>query len=701
MLVKHKRFLTIFLILCMLLNSNLVLADDPLTGGLPDINELFKSGDLSKYLTEYRDNYALDMVKFSVYKEPMGLTNSIASFFFVCQLGVAYLLITIFYFSFELDFFELFGDILKTLIGELEIAVYDELMIVAIVLLGAFYIVKILQNQKTQIWIAIIQTVAIIAIASAFFSNPSAAFQGVDKFSKEISRNILTGTYRANNKGTPESAVTAAANEIWTMFVHRPWQILEFGNEKTALKYQDQILSLSPDSEKRKELVEKLSEERDIFTTSWGLKRLGFMVLYFIPLAVQFVGMILLCLLMLGYQALLIILAVIGVFVFLVSLIPFFGIRVVGNWGAKILSCSATKIAITFMLALLIAFNSAIFKLADKYGWLLVLIIQLIIILIAIYKRQMLLDIFSIIRLTPQGSLQKNRLNRDYNLERKMVDYSKGKELRKSRNKEIGAVYEYYKDEENTGDRKILVTSIPGVSNSHEAETVSSQRYSDTSIRKDEASIVQNQSYSNLMKLAEEVLEKQYDISKEMAEKKAEETGSEVKYPYFVNKVDTREALGAPRFDDREIVLTMEKVKDILKYGGNIEQLYEVKEGTEESKINEVERPQSVVQIYMDGQKYEIEDKELKNLSIDEVSIQLTEEFNQTYDRKFDKEFMHSLIKKYGETQVRMVLNRMKEIEKKNGSIKNPAGYLTQSLKNNKRDNVNVARENMRGKEEQ
>lgn len=703
MLLKaNKTTVLVLIVLALLiLNNGLVFADDlgddPLSGGLPDINKLYGSGDLSKYMTKYKSNYSLDMVEFKIHKEPMGLINGAAQFLFICQIGIAHLLIVIFYYSFELDFFELFRELVETLIGEMRIAVFDELVLLAIVLIGVFYIINILKNHKTQIWISIMQIVVIIAISYAFFSNPAGFFQGVDGLSKEISQKVLTGTYRANNKGTPESAVTAAANEIWNMFVHRPWQILEFGSEQTAEKYQDEILSMHPDSKERSDFVKELSEERGLFTTGWGIKRLGFMVMYFIPLAVQFVGMIILCLLMLGYQALLIILALVGVFVLLMALIPFFGWRVLGNWAGKIFSCAATKVAITFVLALLVAFNSALFKLADQYGWLLVLIFQLVIILVGIWKRQMFFDIFTVIRLAPQGSLQKNRFSNDYNIERKMFERSKNMELRKTRNRELSSIYQHYEDDESERKEKyegrsIYVAPIPSLETTVSGSTNDIGGYT---MKSSEILIPQNESYNRIMKLAEEVLEKQYEIAKETAEKKAEEIDVEVKYPYFVQQVMTRESLGAQKFDDREIAFTMEKVREIINSGGNIRELYKAEE-LEKDTSNETDRPQSVIQIYMDGQQYQTENKGLEKISIEDASIELTQEFNQTYKRNFDKEFMKSLIEQYGHSQVRFILDRMKEIERKNESIKNPAGYLTQSLKNNQRDNVNEA--SMRGR---
>lgn len=705
MKLHRKRVLLFILLIFIIINTTIpvVAADGDMDGGLPDTKELFKSGRLSKHISYFRNNYELDMEDFSIFRHPEGILNNFANTLFQAQQGLTYLLIIIFYYSFELNFFEIFSEFIETTVQELQTAIFDELALVAIGLLGLYYIIHIWSNNRTRIWLVIIQVVVILAFSYAFFNSPGEIFTGIDNMSKDISKKVLTGTYKSTEMGEPESAVTAAANEMWEMFVHKPWQVLEFGNSSMASKYEKKILELPPGSEAREDLVEKLAEDEGLFTTSWGGKRLGFMILYIIPMIIQFAVMFILCLLMLGYQALLIILAIIGVFVLLLSLIPNFGLRILANWGSKIVSCAATKVAITFVLAILVAFNSIIFELADVYGWLLVLIFQIVIIAMLVFKKNMLLEIFSIIRVAPQGG--DYRLRKDYNIERKMQDFKVGNaanriNLRKrSKHNETDEGYSETSEGRRTSYSYRRQQSFDSDSYSEENRNINNSGMSrDKQGYENNGGYNSSQpyDYSKLMRKAEQVLEKQYQAAKKMAEKEAQQSGREAKYPYFVNQVDTREALGAPRFDDREIAYTMEKIKETINAGGNVEDLY--KEERHEERDKEYEGPSSVIEVQIDGQKLNFERQEAEKVIIDDAALGMTNDFNQTYDRSYDKEFMKNLIKKYGKEQVKMVLDKMKDIQKKEGNIKNPAGYLNVSLKNNQKYNIKKSKAHkMRG----
>ncbi len=690
-------------------------AADPANSAFPSIEEIFGGKNKNPYLTKYKDNYYLDMVElsgFEAIKNPESAVNILANILFKVQYYLGYFLVTILYYSFELDIYGMFSPMINAITGEMKIALFDELSTLGIVLLGLYYCIKTIQDQKTQVWVAIIQTVLLVALALAFFANTATLLQGVDDISKDLSQKVLAGTYRATNQGDdPETAVIAASNDVWMMFVHQPWQLLEFGDLEVAEEKEDEILSLSPDSAARKDIIEDLSKDGDLFGSKWGVIRVGFMLLYLVPMAIMFVIMIALCLLILGYQFLTMLYALFGVFIFIIALIPFFGPKVVGNWGSKILGSGLIKVIISFVMAILFAFNRALFKLSGTYGWIVVLFIQLVVAVMIVIKRKTFLEMITNMRMTVQNGNMNRQLKRDINLESRINEYTNRVGIRRN------SGYKDYADDEwsETTDKDGVVftranasrndanigRNDKGLNNiadkSTAVDTIPNQIESGmVEIKSDFGSNIDNvnESLKSLTKKAEQLLERKYEDEKIEAEEKANKAGKEPEYSQFVRKVQTREALGAQRFENREITAVVNSIQRAQKSGGTVDDVY--KGSLRNTEVQEVSRPQSIesveqtIKLQMDSQESTNLDKnEAYKVIQESIAKELTKEFNEDYGKQYDKAFFEELIKRYGKENIRLMLKRMKEVQTREGKeINNPAGYLTTSLKNNKRDKV-------------
>jgi hypothetical protein len=681
------------------------------------LDDIFNSKNANDHI-RYRDNYSLDTIDgsmFSLSDTFQNGLNSFANVLFQVQVVFAYMLITVFYYSFELDIYGMLSDVVNTFMNEMKTSIFDELSLIAILILGLFFIVKVIQNQKTQVWVAIIQTALIVAIALYFFSNPMQILKQVDNGSKAISKSVLAGTFKANNSGaSPESAVMAAVDNIWSAYVHQPWEMLEFGNMDMAEREEDKILSLPPGSKERKEYIKKLAEDEKHFTPDWGVKRLGLQIAYAIPLILIFAVIAIMCFFMISYQVLTILFTLLGAFVLVMALIPFFGMKILQNWAAKIIGFASIKVIICFCIGVMLAFMTAIFKLSDQYGWILTLLLVVIIVLSIIWKREALLELFTLIRLTPQNpSMINKQLRKDANVESRinnfmgsgMSGFRKGKtgnpdeKKSKSESKKTADTSEKIKAEESSeaGDgtkkRKAKKSVSSGDKSrsgqpyigSSGSSTNTDASYSGILNEMNDDQTEDNNNFRQLMKKAEEILQKQYEISKLEAENKADKLQKEPEYSSFVRKADTREALGAPKFEQREIIAVANNLQKIVDAGGSPEELLS---RNETSKSPEAEsRPKDVIGLVVNGQQQSIDRGEAYKIIVQDAAKEYSGEFNKDYNKSYDDKFFEGLIQRYGQQNVRQILNRMKEVREKEGNIKNPAGYLTQSLKNTGMEN--------------
>lgn len=780
-IMRRKLIILMLVVLFAAVLPDGVYADSPSSAALPRLEDLFDGQNNDTYL-QYRENYKLDLKEpgmFSFSEQAGSMANSFANVLFYLQVECGYLLITIFYYAFELDIYGMLSGVMETFVAQMKTSLFDELSLLAIVFLGIYFVIKVVQDQKTQVWVAILQTAIIVAIAMYFFTSPTEMLQQVDKGSKAISTSVLTGTYKSvNNGASPDSAVMAACNNIWYIYVHQPWQMLEFGNIEMAKREEQNILKYSPDSEERQEYIEKLSEDEVHFTFGWGWSRIGLILLYLIPILVMFAVIVVLSLLMLAYQVLTLLFTLLGVFVFILALVPFFGMRLIQNWLSKVLGFAFIKVIVCFALGVMLAFISSIFSISDQYGWLLTVILEVMVVVTIFWKRNELVELFTIIRLAPQNPSMINRqIRRDANVEGKINDFmgarltgfrdrkslkdresnaempakqnkadkklskaipenSDGKTEKvkpdgtvdsektgaiKSRNAvgngktektrsagagdkgktdkagAAGAVDMDKADKAGSGGtigkgktEKIEagVKSVKAAHPSSERKQTgvpAGQDYNRVFSEMSQDQSEDNNNFRQLMKKAEEILQKQYEISKLESENKAEKLNKEPEYSSFVQKVDTREALGAPKFDQREIIATAQNIKRISASGGRPEELLR-RDGKGEVQ-NKQDRPRDVISLVVNGQQQSLDRNEAYKIIVQEASKEYSQEFNQAYGKRYDDKFFDGLIKRYGQQNVRQIMNRMKEIKEKEGNIKNPAGYLTQSLKNQIKEN--------------
>lgn len=148
---------------------------DPENAMFSGLNNLFGGHNDSKYLTKYRFNYSLDLKKTGFFSDDFiyKVFNVIAIIVFKLIIGITHVLIIIIDLAFEISFVQMFSDAISATTTSLQQNLFADLSIACISLLGIFYVVKIVREQKTQVWVAIIETLIILTFSTFFFNNPS------------------------------------------------------------------------------------------------------------------------------------------------------------------------------------------------------------------------------------------------------------------------------------------------------------------------------------------------------------------------------------------------------------------------------------------------------------------------------------------------------------------------------------------------
>jgi cation transport ATPase len=235
-----------------------------------------------------------------------------------------------------------------------------------------------------EFWTGIVKVVFVVAIGTFYYTNPLMLANGVEKASNELTNMIVKTSTDAKTKSEKaqgkekndkKTAITYIANDLWEQYVHKPWRILEFGDNKAADKWENDILKKSPDE--REGIIKDMEADTGVKTEAMVTKRLGFMIMYLIPVAINIILMGIFCVIIIGLQFVVMLVFILGIFVFMVALIPSFGIETLKKWGMSIAFLSGTKLIMAFMLMLILAFNSALYSYAQEEGWVYALMLQL------------------------------------------------------------------------------------------------------------------------------------------------------------------------------------------------------------------------------------------------------------------------------------------------------------------------------------
>lgn len=561
-----------------------------------------KSGSDS-HLKDF-DNYYLDMVSVSFYKSPMSnMYNGIANIIFAGIKGLGAWSVSVLRFALSTDIFDMVKDAMEPLFGGLKTSLFDSLSTLMIGIAAAFFVLMLARRQVANIVSGIGTVIIVLIVTFIFYTNPLGILSAVNDISTDLSSNVLNAPYEAayGKADTTKSPEDKSAELVWNIIVHKPWQVLEFGDTKVAEKYQDELLSTA-EGEDREALVERINKEtgklscRQIEQVDRITNGLFFLVFSLII----FLMMMAIALLIIGFQIFAIFLGLVGGFVFLLAIIPVYGLRLVGRWAVRILSAITVKVALVFAVAILVVTMDFVFGLLDTYGMMAVMFTLIAIVLILYIKRKSLLNLFTL----PPGQAVNSAVNSSFNplssakseansfqawqRNRTMNKLNKTKLENERMRKEA-----YIEDKETRKQEKIekeeamarlnnvyanntesiepsANIQAPAQSN-QSISTYSDMRGSQNSKEQQERQVA----YTKQQREAGlELLRENYAKSKEQSETKARSLGKEPEYTTFVKRTDALRAMNPDaEFDRRDVEKMARMVQRTEAAGGTVEDL--------------------------------------------------------------------------------------------------------------------------------
>ena len=356
----------------------------------------------------YRDSYVLDVEDGFFWDfDPI---NSIVNIMFEVQMNAVEIGIFVVATAVSRDFTEVLQPLLESTTKDLWNGSMKHIMMVIISLMCIFVAFQLVKADKLKAIVAVGSMVFIIALSYYYFENTGTILSKANEASGWLSSEMVI-SLGSDNGGKPVE--TKIANNMWDQYVHTPWQMMEFfsiniAEQKSAYSEEytneEEILNRSPESSDRQNKYEKIMRQKSL--RSLGIKRIAFMIVYFVPLIVSLGVILILSLMSIGYQFYLLVVIFMGIFVLPIAFHPDVGFSILRIWGLKIAGAAGMKILLVFLINIFLAVNETMFKSAtdEGLGWFTVLLLQLVLYVVIFVKRKDIFNIFGVASSAIQNS---------------------------------------------------------------------------------------------------------------------------------------------------------------------------------------------------------------------------------------------------------------------------------------------------------
>lgn len=325
--------------------------------------------------------------------------------------------------SYSLDIVDAFADVVEGSIQQLagfadggigSSGLWGNFLIFVLVMAGAWIAYKgMVQKSTTSAWQAMISTLIILMVSLLFFANAGGIMRYINSISSGISQEImgvannLTGS-KTDTDGDIASVV--AADQLYEMLIYEPYLILQYGSTSSNPELTDariqKILGNKVGSEARgKAVQEEVEANNPMMESSSVFQRLGFVLLLIVLHLVLGIVFIVIAGAMLLYQILFVIFALFAPFAFLLALYPAWS-YVAMEWVKKFIGYALVKIVIGLFLSLILAISQFLYIMAPpKSGYLLTMILQAVLILGVLWKRNDLIGLLHTVQ-TGEANVQ-------------------------------------------------------------------------------------------------------------------------------------------------------------------------------------------------------------------------------------------------------------------------------------------------------
>ncbi|MBD5535290.1 MAG: hypothetical protein HDQ99_06490 [Lachnospiraceae bacterium] len=360
------------------------------------IEPRFESSGDAKYINR-SDYYYLDMKKTGLLESGDAIMNSIANMLFTFIKWLGKVTVMLFYYCMDFDMSAMFKDQINGIQSALNSGIFKPLFLLGFCGSAVIMLRKMVRRDLMGAYGQVLKVVAIVVLSILVVQESSTVLTKTTEITKSISTQALMGMQGGEQVDISDYAAQSAG-ALWMNLIHQPWVFIEFNGEDAGEETIKQLLGIDnddykPGSKDRKDLVEKY--EGNAFDTDRGAEKIGFMFTYLIPFAIKCVIYILMALLTLFFQLIAIFYTFLAPVVLILIMVPGYE-RLLTEWLRKVLESQLSILIMSFLMGLLLKMDALLYETcAGDWGWLVVMIVETVVAVLALVKRNELLGVMS------------------------------------------------------------------------------------------------------------------------------------------------------------------------------------------------------------------------------------------------------------------------------------------------------------------
>ncbi|MBJ8084901.1 hypothetical protein JDS82_27655 [Bacillus cereus group sp. N14] len=261
--------------------------------------------------------------------------------------------------------------------------IYSELIGLMLALLACWVIwVGFVQRRQSEMLGGLLKALGILVFTLGFFANSSYIIKGLNNFSEQVNKTVLDTTQSISgaNEGH-SSGVDSITDLTHTLLIKQPYTLLQFGTTDMKKIGDERIKKMltTTDPDERKALLKDEVEVQKNQTLSLDatFERGALILLLGVINAPLWIVLGLCSMAMLFYQLMFIIVALMSPVMLLMALVPAWT-GTAKKFLSELFRTLLMKVAIGFLVTLMFWVSSILFSATDKYGYLVVAILQIL-----------------------------------------------------------------------------------------------------------------------------------------------------------------------------------------------------------------------------------------------------------------------------------------------------------------------------------
>ncbi|MCU5583951.1 hypothetical protein OCF65_26525 [Bacillus toyonensis] len=261
--------------------------------------------------------------------------------------------------------------------------IYSELIGLMLALLACWVIwVGFVQRRQSDMLGGLLKALGILVFTLGFFANSSYIIKGLNTFSEQVNKTVLDSTQSISGASEGySSGVDSITDLTHTLLIKQPYTLLQFGTtdmKKIGDERIKKMLTTTAADERQELLKEEVEQKKNtILTLDATFERGALVLLLFLINGPLWVVLGLCSMAMLFYQLMFIIVALMSPVMLLMALVPAWT-GTAKQFLAELFRTLLMKVAIGFLVTLMFWVSSILFSATDKYGYLVVAILQIL-----------------------------------------------------------------------------------------------------------------------------------------------------------------------------------------------------------------------------------------------------------------------------------------------------------------------------------